>query len=177
MLSDVEIEQLTDWADDLIPAEGPWPSPRDAGITTFFRRIFDDQGDVARVRRALAALRDNLDDGDGEGARVMALQSLEDTQPLVFRVLLEFVYFGYYSRPLVVTALNQTLECDYVSPPQPRGYEMDRLGDPVPSGRGSYTATDDVRRVQLPEIDESDILSEVRVGSNPRFGNSATTFT
>jgi hypothetical protein len=54
---------------------------------------------------------------------------------------------------------------------------MDRLGDPVPSGRGSYTSTDQVRRVDLPDVDDSQLLADIRIGSNPRFGNSATTFT
>ncbi len=173
---DQEIDELVAWSNELIPAKDLWPSPEDAGIEVFFRRIFGNEGDAARVRRGLDGLREQRAKVDG-GDRVAALRAFEAEQPLVFRALLEFVYFGYYSRPSVVAALNASLGCDYVSPPQPFGYRMDREGDPTPSARGSYTPTEAVRPIDLDALAAHASTTEVRAGANARFGNSATLFT
>jgi hypothetical protein len=175
-LDQEELDELVAWSNELIPATEVWPSPEDAGIEVFFRRIFGEEGDAARVRRGLDGLRQARAAVDG-GDRVTALRAFEDEQPLVFRALLEFVYFGYYSRPRVVAALNASLGCDYVSPPQPSGYQMDRDGDPTPSPRGTYTPTESVKPVDLDVLADHAPTTEVRAGANPRFGNSATLFT
>jgi hypothetical protein len=171
-----ELDELVAWSNVLIPAEDLWPSPQDAGIDVFFGRIFANADDAARVRRGLEGLRETCDE-IGYDDREAALRAFEAAQPLVFRALLEFVYFGYYSRPRVVAALNASLGCDYVSPPQPSGYQMDRDGDPTPSPRGTYTPTESVKPVDLDVLADHAPTTEVRAGANPRFGNSATLFT
>lgn len=179
LVTEGELELLVRCADRIIPGMNGWPSPSSAGIETFFRRVLINEDDVLRVRRVLSDLESVTAKAlelAGPAEYDAGLAALESEYPLSFRVLLEFVYFGYYSRPKAVESLNTILGCDYVSPPQPFGYELDGSQDPTPSGRGTFIPTDQVVRVDLSKLESAD-APEIAQGANPRFGNSATLFT
>ncbi|WP_320670089.1 gluconate 2-dehydrogenase subunit 3 family protein [Patulibacter defluvii] len=176
-----DYDGLVGLADEMIPGRNGWPRPSETGIELFFQRVLGAAPDAARARVALDALADHagvaMAEADG-AQRVAALTALEQQQPRLFRALLEFVYFGYYSRPSVVEALNEVLGTDYISPPQPRGYELSRDEDPVPHGLGGYTPTEQMRPLDLGGLaGHEEAEARVRAGASARQGNSATTFT
>jgi hypothetical protein len=68
---------------------------------------------------------------------------------VAFNVLRDLVYFGYYSHPLVVRALNEQIPAarDYHQTPQPAGY-MEGLEpwaqESLTKVKGTYLRTEDV---------------------------------
>ncbi len=92
-----------------------------------------------------------------------ALQRLEKDEPERFQALWALAVFGYYSRPEVIAAIQRDLKNEYHGAPLPLGYahvispwdESDPLQMPVVPA-GTYIATEDVRRVDLGQLEASE---------------------
>ncbi|WP_248761395.1 gluconate 2-dehydrogenase subunit 3 family protein [Pseudarthrobacter sp. SSS035] len=145
------------FADALIPAGHGFPAPSDVEITRFVARYItpDDEASnwypmltAEEIRVRLDSLREDLLDAD-PGRTEKRLLAFETSEPAAFTVLRDLVYFGYYSHPMVVRALNEQLPAgrDYHQTPQPAGY-MEGLEPWAPESltkvQGTYLRTEDV---------------------------------
>lgn len=141
-----EIDLILRLADAMIPGKTVWPQPSTTDLGRFIREHCKRDADVAALRNVVAAF---------QSSGTAPQQFLEQHQRAAageFRVLIDFVYLGYYSRPEVVRAIQSECECDYISPPQPSGYRMPLEFDVKPSQRGRYTPTVEVRRVDTSSL-------------------------
>ena len=146
-----QIAKLVSIADVLIPPQGPWPVPSSTEMAAYIARGARRKADVQMLAEAIARIGPALHDGSGNVEQ--AVQALQDQRPVTFRALLEFVYYGYYAQPEVVRTIREALDCDYISPPQPRGYDMPFDTDIRPRVRRTYLETQEVRRVDLTALD------------------------
>jgi hypothetical protein len=150
-LSADQVAELVRIADVLIPPQGPWPAPSSTEMAAYIRRGARRKGDVRMLADAVERIGPALRDGSGNVEQ--AVRALQEHHPVTFRALLEFVYYGYYAQPEVVRTIREALDCDYISPPQPRGYDMPFDTDIRPRARRTYLDTDQVRRVDLAGLD------------------------
>lgn len=149
-------------ADTLIPPEGGFPVPSTVGVRAFAERYVAPEGQPATWYPFLSAdeLHRRLDALDGlaeadEAKRIRVLRGVEAETPAFFAAVRDLVYQGYYSCPEVVRAINEHLPAgrDYRITPQPYGYAevIDDWDDDLLSRvRGTYTATEDIVRLDLP---------------------------
>lgn len=148
--------------DTLIPGGDDFPAPSEVGVRRFIERYVTPPGQPEiwypfLPERELMAWLDTLD-GFVDSAldkRMRTLSQLEYNEPGFFARLRDLVYQAYYSRPEVVRAIN-TLPAgkDYRVSPQPYGYaEVIDDWDEALLARvtGSYTRTEDIVRVPLPD--------------------------
>jgi hypothetical protein len=164
-------------ADLLIPPGGGFPAPSEVEIVAFVARYVTPASEEVKYfplaaeytfKDHLGALgREFLDARPSE--QIESLRALESggaADAAFFEQLKGLVYYGYYARPEVTAAIRKNLSAgrDYHGPPQPYGYlsvtEQWNADEP-PHGRGHYIATDEVRRVDIPE----DLKSEYGVQS------------
>jgi hypothetical protein len=145
------------FADALIPAGDGFPAPSDVEITSFVARYITPGGKASNwypmltaeeIHERLESLREDLLDADpGRGEK--RLLAFETAEPAAFNVLRDLVYFGYYSHPIVVRALNKQLPAarDYRQTPQPAGY-LEGLEqwseESLARVQGKYLHTEDV---------------------------------
>jgi hypothetical protein len=112
--------------------------------------------DSAGLRGILATLADADD-------MTLELQRLERAEPSSFRTLWRLAVYGYYSQPETITAIQRDLAPAYHGAPLPLGYAhaiapwdaSDPLQRPSHT-RGAYVRTEDVRRVDLHHVSQSD---------------------
>ena len=140
-------------ADHMIPGGDGWPRPSGTDVAGYIARGARRKTDVDMLSLVARQLRASLGSAD---ALQNALTELQASQPVAFRVLQEFVYYAYYAQQDVVRAIRNLLDCDYISPPQPRGYEMLPDDEIAPSRAHSYVPTHAVRRVDLSQVDFSE---------------------
>jgi hypothetical protein len=151
-------------ADELIPGGDGFPAPSTAGITTFVGRYIAPRGNEARwypffaeeeFTDRLDRLADAVIDKDS-ASRIRLLQRLEAEDAEFFCRFRDLVYYGYYSRPAVVRAINETLVAGrgYRLAPQPFGYTDMPEWDAALLGRvrGGYTTTESVKPVDLSRL-------------------------
>ena len=152
-LAEEDLDVLVGVADHMIPADGAWPSPSATGLREYIHKGARRQADVACLHSVAEKMRHVM----GRGAAVEEqLAALQGESPLAFRVLLEFVYYAYYAQPEVARTIRQVLDCDYISPPQPHGYELPADVGLAPSRSHSYVTTTQVRRFDLAGLDFSE---------------------
>lgn len=145
-LSRDEVALIIELADAMIPGDAVWPAPSSTDLDRYIR-------DYCERRSDRQALRDvALRWSECKVAKEDFLRAFEEQSPSFFRVLIDFVYLGYYSRPEVVRRIQINCECDYISPPQPYGYSLPLEIDIRPTKRGRFTKTSDVRRVDMSRI-------------------------
>jgi hypothetical protein len=161
--SDTQAAVLNALADEIIPPGNGFPAPSRVDIVGFFARYvtpachepkwypFFGEADF---RARLDALAAGVLAADSAG-RVEVLRGLEADDAAFFERLRDIVYFGYYSRPEVVRAINDNLAGGkgYRSTPQPFGYLDTMAGwDEALLARvhGSYRHTEDVVALDLP---------------------------
>jgi len=151
-------------ADTLIPPSGGYPAPSAVDIVGFFRRYVTPAGQEARWYpfvsiEHIACAAEWLGAGfaqSDEVAKVAAVARMEQEHVEEFSRLRDLVYHGYYSRPAVITAINTQSPAgrDYRISPQPYGYAdtIDDWDEELLSRvRGTYTRTEEVVRVALPD--------------------------
>lgn len=148
-VADDDLDALMAAADHVIPGGDGWPVPSSTDVRAYIARGARRKADVDFLTLVAGRVRPCTGSHDAMQAELTALQA---EQPVAFRVLLEFVYYAYYAQQDVARAIRQILDCDYITPPQPRGYAMppDRIN---PSLDHSYTPTRLVRRVDLSTVD------------------------
>jgi hypothetical protein len=162
-LTDTQCAVLEAVADQLIPGGDGFPAPSEAGVVAFMARYIAPAGQDAKWYPFLdeADVKDRLDAlgvaflGAAEGQKVETLRGIERDEAEFFSRLRDLVYHAYYSRPLVVRAINDNLEAgrDYRVTAQPYGYSdtmLDWDDDLLDRVRGTYKRTEDVLRLELP---------------------------
>lgn len=164
-LRDAERATLAAALDALLPPTGSFPAPSETDmIEQFILEYLPAPGEPpAYPGIDLDDLREILAFLDGNADMTGALRELEGNDPDRFQALWALAVFGYYSRPEVTAAIQRDLACEYHGAPLPRGYahvispwdRADPLQMPVaPPGR--YIPTDDVRRVDLSQLEVSE---------------------
>jgi len=148
-LSEDQLESLAQISDLLIPGLQPWPLPSTLEIKDYFRRGASTKVDVDMLSFVVDRLSGPL--AQSQEATEAAMHALQKESPAHYRALLEFSYYAYYAQPEVVRVIRTELNCDYISPPQPRGYVMssERV---VPVGVGSFVPTEKIARVDLANV-------------------------
>jgi hypothetical protein len=89
-----------------------------------------------------------------KAARTAVLERMEQERRDDFLLLRNIVYLSYYESPAVHEAIR-AMGFTYNAIPLPAGYAVGRF-DPADTprhGRGHFVATDDVRRVDLSQLD------------------------
>jgi hypothetical protein len=163
-LSAPQADVLNAIADELIPGGEGFPPPSGVNVVGFIVRYVAPSGQEAKWYPFLteAEFARRLDElgsafvSASSAERVQVLIGLERDDAEFFGRLRDMVYYAYYSRPEVVAAINRNLEAgrDYRNSPQPYGYTdvMDDWDDDLLSRvKGTYTRTEDVVRLPLPE--------------------------
>lgn len=162
--NDQQVAVLNAIADELIPGGDGFPAPSAVDIVGFFARYVAPSGqepkwypflaeDDFRIR--LDSLCDQLLNQASE-QRVTVLRKLETEDEEFFTRVRDVVYYGYYSRPEVIRAINNNLVAgkDYRYSPQPFGYSdamRDWDDDLLSRVKGTYIRTRDVRPIDVPE--------------------------
>ncbi|CAM5394854.1 gluconate 2-dehydrogenase subunit 3 family protein [Leifsonia shinshuensis] len=159
----LEVAVLDAFVDQLIPPGDGFPAPSEVDVAAFFARYIVPSGvepkwypfiGEERFRDWLGELGEGFV-AAGADEQVKIISDLERTQPEFFGTLRDLTYYAYYSRPAITGAINARLEAgkDLRNSPQPYGYadsteEWDE--QLFPNISGTYTRTEDVRRVAVP---------------------------
>lgn len=149
-------------ADCMVPGNKDWPTPSETDLGRFITEAATRPDDLKALRKLIRFLGTEFGSSD-TAVQAEALRAFERENPGDFRVVIDFVYCGYYSRPEVVRAIQRNFDCDYISPPQPRGYNMPLEPDLLPPKRGKFTPTEQVKRVDLSKL--SWLSDEINRGS------------
>jgi hypothetical protein len=148
-----EAHVITALVDTLIPGDDVFPKASTVGTQYWLLdkiRLVAGNEIIDRVVQSLGEDFTVLD----EARRTSVVARFENQQPILFSLVRQLVYFGYYQSPLVVRAVR-ALGLVYNDAPQPLGYDLGHF-DPslhLPAQpRGHYIATDQVERVDLSGI-------------------------
>lgn len=150
-------EELAALADVMIPGDGLFPRASVAGAHALLAgrlRELGGAGLIERVVQALAAAGGPLAPLAGD-ARTGVVERFEQAEPELFAQVRMALYLGYYEQPDVIAAVR-ALGFDYNDAPLPRGYPLDPFDPAIDAPRhrrGSYVATEAVRRVDLSGLD------------------------
>jgi len=93
--------------------------------------------------------------------RVPVVTRLQGEHPALFDQVMKIVYLTYYQAPAVQHAIR-ALGFAYNPTPLPAGYAVGRFDaerDTPRHGRGRFLATDEVRRVDLSQLDFADPIA------------------
>jgi hypothetical protein len=154
-------------ADTMIPPDPEWPTASEVGLVGFVGRYVTPSGYRNKhypfacedeFKAGLDRLGQSFLDAGGDG-RTEAIAALEKAEDPLFEQLRSFVYYGYYSRPVVTLAIQRNLPAgrDYHGPPLPYGYlattePWDEETLAQASEHGSYLETEQVTRVDLSQL-------------------------
>jgi len=139
----------------ILPGDSLFPPAADVGTHLWLMEKMQAEHGTAvvdRVVRTLNQAQEFVSQTIAEQTAIVA--QFERDEPNLFGFIRHAVYFGYYQTLPVVQAVRQ-LGREYNHTPQPDGYELAPF-DPstLPTvKRGSYIATEDVKRVDLSQID------------------------
>jgi hypothetical protein len=152
---------IADFVDVLIPGQRLWPSASAVGVQGHLAlRLMEERGKTAlpTLVRAIEAAGGPLAELD-EAACVAVVQRFEEAEPDLFGWVRDAVYIAYYENPFVAEAIVLSGH-PYELRPHIKGYPVQRFDlarDTPRHGRGRYTKTADVRRVDISGLDlESD---------------------
>ena len=150
--------------DALLPASGTFPMPSETAMIEEFiiPQVAGAGNPPAYPGPSMDDLRSLLDQFSEAVDLVAVLERLELDDPERFQALWALAVFGYYSRPEVVAAIQRDHDCLYHGAPLPLGYAHviapwdaeDPLQMPA-SSPGRYIATEDVRRVDIGQLEAS----------------------
>jgi hypothetical protein len=149
--------ELAALVDTLIPGDREFPAASAVGA----QAKLADRLSVMRGADALIELLATLRALGGPlapldpAARTALLARFEQERPEPFLQLRNLAYLSYYDCPAVHEAIR-ALGFTYHAAPLPEGYAVGRF-DPATDtphhGRGGYVRTDEVRRVDLSQLD------------------------
>lgn len=148
---------VADLVDVLLPGDGTWPSGGAVGVQApLVIRLLEERGKAAfpALTRGLLAAGGPLA-GLDEGARVAVVARFEAAEPALFGWLRDAAYVAYYESPFVAEVINARGHV-YELRPHLKGYPVPRFDlarDTPRHGRGRYTPTDQVRRVDTSALD------------------------
>jgi hypothetical protein len=126
----------------LIPGTADYPDAGEAQVVTFIqdRAGPDDLEQLEQLRRQWEV-------SDGDEAQAV-LERMEAADPMAFAYLMQLVYHAYYSSRRVLAAMADR-GYGYHGAPQPLGYAISETMARPSRPRGTYVATEAVRRVKL----------------------------
>jgi hypothetical protein len=149
--------ELAALVDVLVPGDEAFPPASAVGV----QAKLADRLILMRGEDAVPALVETLAAAGGplarlaRDARTALLASLERERPDDFLLVRNIVYLSYYESPAVHVAIR-AMGFTYHAAPLPQGYEVGRF-DPATDtprhGRGAFVRTDEVRRVDLSQLD------------------------
>jgi hypothetical protein len=148
---------IADFVDTLIPGQGLWPSASSVGVQgQLALRLMEERGKNAlpTLVKAIEAAGGPLEKLD-EPARVAVAQRFEEAEPDLFGWVRDAAYIAYYENPFVAETIVLTGH-PYELRPHIKGYPVPRFDlarDTPRHGRGRYTKTSDVRRVDISGLD------------------------
>ena len=148
---------IADFVDVLIPGERLWPSASAVGVQGHLAlRLMEERGKNAlpTLVKAIEAAGGPLG-GLDEAARVAVVRRFEEAEPDLFGWVRDAAYIAYYENPFVAEAIVLTGHL-YELRPHIKGYPVQRFDlarDTPRHGRGRYTKTADVRRVDISGLD------------------------
>jgi hypothetical protein len=148
---------IADFVDVLIPGERLWPSAKTVGVQSQLAlRLMEERGKNAlpTLVKAIEAAGGPLGPLD-EAGRVAVVQHFEEAEPDLFGWVRDATYIAYYESPFVAEAIVLTGH-PYELRPHIKGYPVqcfDLARDTPRHGRGRYTKTSDVRRVDISGLD------------------------
>jgi Gluconate 2-dehydrogenase subunit 3 len=148
---------LADLIEVLLPGDESWPSARAVGVQAFVAvRLLEERGKAAfpKLISALLAAGGPFD-GLDEAARINVVKNFEQREPELFGWLRDAAYVAYYENPFVAEVINAKGH-RYDLRPHIKGYPLPRFDparDAPRHGRGRYTPTDQVRRVDTSKLD------------------------
>jgi hypothetical protein len=148
---------VADLVDVLLPGDGVWPSARTVGVQGFVTvRLLEERGKAVfpRLMKAVLAAGGPFE-GLDEPARVEVVKRFEQADAALFGWLRDAAYIAYYENPFVAEVINAKGH-RYELRPHIKGYPLPRF-DPAKNapahGRGRYTPTDQVRRIDISTLD------------------------
>jgi hypothetical protein len=148
---------IADFVDVLIPGERLWPSASSVGVQgQLALRLMEERGKNAlpTLVKAIEAAGGPLEKLD-EAGRVVVVQRFEEAEPDLFGWVRDAVYIAYYENPFVAEAIVLSGH-PYELRPHIKGYPVrpfDPARDTPRHGRGRYTKTSDVSRVDIANLD------------------------
>jgi hypothetical protein len=148
---------VADLIDVLLPGDEVWPSARTVGVQGFVAsRLLEERGKSVFPRLMKAVLDaggpfERLD----EETRIAVVKRFEQADPILFGWLRDAAYIAYYENPFVAEVINAKGH-RYELRPHIKGYPLPRF-DPAKNtpthGRGRYTPTDQVTRIDISKLD------------------------
>jgi hypothetical protein len=149
--------ELAALVDVLVPGDGEFPCASEVGVQAKLAdrlTLMRGEGAVHGLIDALTACGGPLARLDEDGRRTV-LARIERERPDDFLLIRNIVYLSYYESPAVHEAIR-AMGFTYNTAPLPRGYDVGRF-DPVADmprhGRGRFLHTDEVKRVDLAQLD------------------------
>jgi len=148
---------LADFVEVLLPGGGGWPSGLTVGVQSILAlRLLEQRGkaEFARVADAIVASGGPLAALDEE-ARIAVVERFEASEPALFGWLRDAAYVAYYENPFVAEVINLKGHV-YELRPHIKGYSLPRFDlerNTPRHGRGRYTPTEEVRRVDVKALD------------------------
>jgi hypothetical protein len=149
-------DMLADFVDVLIPGDDNWPSASRVGVQAVLMSRLSDLGrddDIDRIVGFLGAAGGFADKSDAERTAIVA--DLERRHPELFKLVREAVTLAYYESPAAARRIR-SLGFSYKLRPHIGGYAMpsvDAIRDRPQHARGAHVKTEDVRRLDLSELD------------------------
>jgi hypothetical protein len=149
--------ELAALVDVLVPGDDAFPPASEVGVQAKLAdrlTLMQGEGAVRALVDALAKAGGSLARLDRDG-RIAVLAQVERERPDDFLLVRNIVYLSYYESPAVHEAIR-AMGFTYHATPLPRGYDVgrfDAVTDTPRHGRGAFVATDEVRRVDLSQLD------------------------
>lgn len=148
---------LAGLVDALLPGGDGWPSGSAASAQGVLAARLDCDAGGPGLDRALAALAaaGAPFEGRDEPARIAIVAAFEAAEPALFGFVRDAAFMAYYESPLVAAAINAK-GFPYALRPHVHGYALppfDVARDTPRHGRGRFTATDAVRRLDIAPLD------------------------
>jgi hypothetical protein len=148
---------LADFVEVLLPGGAGWPSGLTVGVQSILAlRLLDQRGkaEFAEVAEAIVASGGPLA-GLDEEARIAVVARFEASEPTLFGWLRDAAYVAYYENPFVAEVINLKGHV-YEMRPHIKGYSLPRFDlerNTPRHGRGRYTPTEEVRRVDVKALE------------------------
>jgi len=149
--------ELAALVDVLVPGDGEFPRASEVGVQAKLADrliVMQGQGAVRALTEALTAAGGPLARLDEDGRRTV-LARIERERPDDFLLIRNIVYLSYYESPAVHEVIR-VMGFTYNAIPLPGGYDVGRF-DPATDmprhQRGRFVATEEVRRVDLSQLD------------------------
>jgi hypothetical protein len=148
--------ELAALVDCMVPGDDAFPSASEIGV----QAKLADRLIVMRGHSAVDALTETLATCGGplapldRDARIAVLNRVERERPDDFLLVRNIVYLSYYESPAVHEVIR-AMGFTYNTAPLPAGYAVGRFdpSDTPRHGRGHFLKTDEVKRVDLSNLD------------------------